>query len=165
MKYKNLVYLSFSSPMAALSVVDNLPAESQVLEVGQLHAGHVTVWVSVDSNILVGGVAEATDGVFLENPKADLLKGYFKQKNTQVTKNLLTLESSKLSTLLGAVDHLLKNTSYEMIEISRGVNGQALAKAYLANGKAEEALMTANSDLHVRLFEEPGAQLLKLFNV
>lgn len=163
MKYKHLIYLSFANHIAALAAVDKLPADAEVLEFGQIHAGHVTVWISTNSNLLLGEEIDGTDGVFIEAPKLDLLKGYFKLLNTPLKKNLLILESTKMSHILTTVDGLLKNSSYELIEISRATNGQHYAQAYLANGKPEEALMPAATDFTVRLIEDPSPGLRKLF--
>jgi len=165
MKHKNLVYLSFAHPTAALAALDKLPTDCEVIEFGQLHAGHITVFVSCASNILAGGILDATDGIYLESPKPELMKGYFKQLNTQVKKNLLVLEAAHLSHVLTTVDGLLKKSSYQLIEISRAQGAQTHAVAYLANGAIEDALMPASQDLMVRLFEEPSGHVLKMFNI
>lgn len=164
MKYPNLVVLSFANQSSALVAVGDLPVDAEVLELGQPHAGSVTLLVATQKNFLLASQLDAIDCLYLAAPKLELLQGYFKQKNTQVKNNLLVLESPKLSSIFSAVDALLKHTSYELIEISRATGSLPRSVAYLANGSCvDEPAQTP--DLSVQLFEAPSKQMLQLFNV
>ena len=165
MIHKNFIYLCFENHTQLMSYLNTLPREAQILESGQLQMGHPTLLVSSHTHLTLKDIPGTVDGVQIEDPKLDLLKGYFKQLNTHVKKNLLVLESSKLSALFLTVDQLIKTTSYELIEISRATGGDTHSVAYLANGQKEEALIPSSHDLSIKLYEAPSAQLLSLFNI
>lgn len=160
----HLLLLTFSHMGLALEAVNSLSAEMEIIEFGQIHGGQIVLIAKVAAPIHRHLSTDTIDGIYLDVYSPDLLRGYFKQLSPKVEKNLLVLETAKLSHLFEVVNTLLSQTDFQLIEISRGTGSQPRAVALLANGKAEQALLPASTDLSVRLIERPTDTLLKMFN-
>lgn len=160
----NLTYLAFADYGLALSALNSLPANHDLLEFGQQQCGNYIMLVNSPHNILTELKVPTVDSVYIEKVHADLLAGYFKMKKTQANSNLLVLESVKLGDLFFAVNGLLRNTDFQLIEIQRNplVGGKALA--LLANGSKPHASYLRDS-ITSRLMEHLSDTIKKLFNI
>jgi len=162
LNFPHLTIATFSSQMTALAALDALPADAEVLEYGQRQGGNLTVLIASKSKCVPEKQNGVVDCAFIENVSTELLKGYFKQKSTQVSKNLLVIEAAKLGQLMSFCDALLKTTSFEIIEVSRNPHGPAFA--FFANGLAD-TVPAGSPDVKVELLSNPSKHVLNLFNV
>jgi hypothetical protein len=119
--------MSFSSQLELYEVVDQLSADDEIIELGQLHRGEFLLLVNSQQKKLQP--PNVRDFFVADKNVDSLLAAYYKQVRSQEVKNLLFIETDSLSQLF---ELLLSNSHLQnglLLEISRQAlpNGKAVA--------------------------------------
>jgi len=131
-----------------------------VIEVGTQHCG---LYVLICSEEASGALLlQAEDVLQLQNPHKDLLPAYFKQKNIHVDKNVVIVESPKLSTLFAVAQTVLSESDFECIEIQRSIADSGKGVAVFCNG-TDLALFQDITSAQVTIVEKPSAAFKYFF--
>lgn len=154
-----LTILCFDRYSKMLSALNSLQDASAIVEVGTTHRNqHVLMYAGE-----VSGDAKnaASDSIVITNPHADLLPAYFKQKAVRVEKNVVCVESERLSTAFEAANTALM-AGFQCVEINRAMSDSGMAVVLLANGKDISDLKKMASAIATSIVS-PTAQFKKYF--
>lgn len=112
--------------------VNCLIEPAHVIEMGTQHQGR---YVLIGSGEVTTALQlQAEEFVRLKEPHEDLLPAYFKQKNISVDKNVVIVESSKLSVLFETANMILTTSDFQCVEIQRALSDTGLGYALFCNG-------------------------------
>jgi hypothetical protein len=161
---QNLIFMSFANQVAAYDALNTLSGSLKILEFGSHHNQQVVLLAGTSDNPLKNFKGPVADSLYLENPTAELLKAYFHQQNVKVKSHLLVLECKQMSSLLNACAQLLKNTKFEIVDITKGGDTYPYATAFLANDGASDIAPHIPHDLVFKLIAQPSSEVLSLFN-
>lgn len=142
-----------------LKALNSLQGAEQLIQAGAKHRGQYVLICTNANN--AGLQTEATDSVIIREPKEQLLAAYFKQCPERLRKNVLCVESERLSSLFTATQTILQGSDYQCIEINRAEGSSSVAVALFINGNNKQ--LPPLVDCQVTEIPDPNSILKKLF--
>lgn len=157
---KNISIYCYQNVSDIINAVNSVAHSSDIIEMGAHHAGaHVLLVADVLRPELQ---RHAKDSLYIENVNPDVLKAYFKQKPIRIEKNLICVETKKLTQLFEIAQQILTTSDFLCLEINRSSGIENFANALFCNG-SDTSIFKSFKCVNINIIESPSETLKSFY--